>query len=426
MLRQLDILIGLVTVLTIVSVLITVINQMIMSGGQFRGKRLMDALEVMFKTINPDLGDKAKAVAEAVLRHPIISDSARGGNGRGLASAIRPAELLAVLRNLAGVGQEGTKWIGNTKLKHADKGVTMNDAAEGAAEVLGALSRSDTESQSEENAKSDASSTASLNIIEKWFGTVEDRSREWFATNAQQWNVVIAIVLAFGLQLDVFQFYRQLQTDDAFRAKLVSAAEDVETQAQEIKERVDQASDDIHQEALAALKTDKDLEPIIGSKLDQGPPSPGTHTQVREWLTKALEASSPIDKIEEAYQAARSDSTNSEADFWKGEFDKIKGTAADINSNAERQGFHLIPESYPHTLWEFLGWFSPKDPHGTRKAGFFSTEDLTLSFSHFLGMGFFAALLSLGAPYWFNLLKTLTNFRPLLAQKVDEEERKES
>jgi hypothetical protein len=30
-----------------------------------------------------------------------------------------------------------------------------------------------------------------------------------------------------------------------------------------------------------------------------------------------------------------------------------------------------------------------------------------------------AALLSLGAPFWFNLLKALTNLRPALAQQVD-------
>jgi hypothetical protein len=30
-----------------------------------------------------------------------------------------------------------------------------------------------------------------------------------------------------------------------------------------------------------------------------------------------------------------------------------------------------------------------------------------------------AALLSLGAPFWFNLLKSLTNLRPLVATKQD-------
>ena len=38
---------------------------------------------------------------------------------------------------------------------------------------------------------------------------------------------------------------------------------------------------------------------------------------------------------------------------------------------------------------------------------------------HLLGLLASAALLSLGAPFWFNILKSLTNLRPLLAQEVD-------
>jgi hypothetical protein len=54
-------------VMSIVSMLIMVINQMILSGLQLRGKQLMDALEAMFRTLKPELGEKAKALAEAVL-----------------------------------------------------------------------------------------------------------------------------------------------------------------------------------------------------------------------------------------------------------------------------------------------------------------------------------------------------------------------
>jgi len=34
-----------------------------------------------------------------------------------------------------------------------------------------------------------------------------------------------------------------------------------------------------------------------------------------------------------------------------------------------------------------------------------------------------ALLLGLGAPFWFNLLKQLTNLRPLIAGKVEKEEK---
>ncbi|HXF25724.1 MAG TPA: hypothetical protein VN610_00540 [Bryobacteraceae bacterium] len=41
---------------------------------------------------------------------------------------------------------------------------------------------------------------------------------------------------------------------------------------------------------------------------------------------------------------------------------------------------------------------------------------------HLWGILFSAGLLSLGAPFWFNALKTLTALRPVVAKKVDEEQ----
>jgi len=40
---------------------------------------------------------------------------------------------------------------------------------------------------------------------------------------------------------------------------------------------------------------------------------------------------------------------------------------------------------------------------------------------HLLGVAASAALLSLGAPFWFNILKSITNLRTVLARKNDEE-----
>jgi len=45
---------------------------------------------------------------------------------------------------------------------------------------------------------------------------------------------------------------------------------------------------------------------------------------------------------------------------------------------------------------------------------------------HSLGMLLFAALLTLGAPYWYNVLKNLTSLRPPLAQRIGKEEAMES
>ena len=43
---------------------------------------------------------------------------------------------------------------------------------------------------------------------------------------------------------------------------------------------------------------------------------------------------------------------------------------------------------------------------------------------HLLGLLASVALLSLGAPFWFNILKSLTNLRPLLAKEVGQDSSK--
>ena len=42
--------------------------------------------------------------------------------------------------------------------------------------------------------------------------------------------------------------------------------------------------------------------------------------------------------------------------------------------------------------------------------------------SHLWGMLITAGLLSLGAPYWYNILKNLTSLRPAMAKLIGQEE----
>ncbi len=363
MLKQLDVLIGFAVVMSIVSMLIMVVNQMILSGLQLRGKQLMDALEAMFKTLKPDLGEKAKALAEAVLRHPAISDSAKRGDKRGLASAIRPEELLDVLRSLAASATDPTKWIGNSTFKHQDQlseeDKTIEKVTKSASELLGVF-----EQPGNAVSQTMVKVQPKLENVEKWFRTVEDRAREWFATNAQQWNVVLAIVLAFGLQLDAFLLYTQLESDDAYRAMVASEAAAVQKQTQEMRNHLDKAT---------------------------------------------------------------KDSAPAEFEYWKKERENMQKTAATMDKAAQSHSFQLLPATYPKTFWEWIGWFRRSNSEESATAirnCYFSTEGLSVDVGHFFGMAFFAALLSLGAPYWFNLLKTLTSFRPLLAQEVDKDREK--
>ena len=106
MLKQLDILIGFAVVMSVVSLLITIITQIVSSLLGLRGRNLADALEAMAQRIDPDIDKEvkglAKKLADQVLTHPAISDSALSIAKKWpvtwkRASAIRPDELLEIL-----------------------------------------------------------------------------------------------------------------------------------------------------------------------------------------------------------------------------------------------------------------------------------------------------------------------------------------
>src|SRR6266404_8929306 len=106
--------------MSIVSLLVTIITQMISSLLGLRGKNLADALQVMMHRINPNIGpDEARQLAGHILTRPVISDSMlsmlpkiwdrvpilKWFRGRSkTASAIRADELLDLVRDVAGGG----------------------------------------------------------------------------------------------------------------------------------------------------------------------------------------------------------------------------------------------------------------------------------------------------------------------------------
>src|SRR5882672_6419258 len=154
MLKELDTLIGFVVVMSVVSLLITIITQMVSSFLGLRGRNLADALEAMIHQIDPQIDRKIReALLNRVLTRPIISDSMLSMSekiwdkvpllsalraGWKQASAIRPDELLAILTDIAGVTPDRA----SAQLAAAQQAATdAKTAAGAAAEQLKPLSK---------------------------------------------------------------------------------------------------------------------------------------------------------------------------------------------------------------------------------------------------------------------------------------------
>ncbi len=75
MLSTLDTVIAFAVIMTVLSLLITIIVQMISAAFSLRGKNLANALALTFQTIDPNIGEHAHSLAAQILRDPIFSDS---------------------------------------------------------------------------------------------------------------------------------------------------------------------------------------------------------------------------------------------------------------------------------------------------------------------------------------------------------------
>ena len=134
MLKQLDTLIGFVVVMSVVSLLITVITQMVSGFLGLRGKNLTDALEAMIHKIDPSITQRsdglATQLANIILTHPVISDSILSMNPNFLdripilaplrrkwriASAMRPDEFFAILQDLASASPDAAAALDDKK-----------------------------------------------------------------------------------------------------------------------------------------------------------------------------------------------------------------------------------------------------------------------------------------------------------------------
>src|SRR4051812_17481426 len=103
MLNTLDIVIGFAVIMTVLSLLITILVQMVSTGLALRGKNLANALSLTFQTIDPKIGDRAHSLAAQILRDPIFSDSIWGEKSRVV--DVAGLALLDIEKKMAGAKQ---------------------------------------------------------------------------------------------------------------------------------------------------------------------------------------------------------------------------------------------------------------------------------------------------------------------------------
>lgn len=384
MLAYLDTLIGFAVVMLGASLVITILTQMISALLSHRGANLRWGLETMFANLPncPLLNqpNNAAMAATDVLTHPLISDSIFSlkpkwlGDRIRLATAIDPDELVAILKDLstkpayaaiAGLPAEIETLI-NTPNMVAARRLTLltSSPALAALPVAGAVPLLE---ETVNSIKDEAGR------LEAWFNATMDRVSARFTTYIRLWTVAFAIALALGTGLNTVTLLSDLYTNGAFRQAVAGSAPQMMDLAGTVLPNGPQ-------DAATRIYTAAVAQAIANSKAtaDSAPSGIASESAARAWLTAHVTDSAQQSAALSALEGVLMNQ-------------RVQDAAA-LRTILTRASFDVRQ----------FGW-KPDQPRWPQVPGVLAT----------------AALLSLGAPFWFNMLKQLTNLRPILANKQD-------
>jgi hypothetical protein len=221
MLERLDTLIAFATVMLGVSLLITILNQMIASMLGHRATYLKDGIIDLLETLDPALAPNVEKIATDVLTHRLASDSvfvriASAPQRWKLASTIRPDELAKLLTLVS----TGKPYAANIQaiLSQVNPAVereatllagTMNTLAPHAAATADELIKEFADK-----------TTKAMGRLEAAFNSTMDRVHQRFTLQMRIWTIVFSLAFALIYHLDAIRIYSQISNDPALQASL--------------------------------------------------------------------------------------------------------------------------------------------------------------------------------------------------------------
>jgi hypothetical protein len=378
MLTYLDTAIGFAVVMLAISLLITIATQIVSALLNHRGSNLLWGLKTLFSNIDPGLThlrNGSEWLAEHVLTHCLISDSLFSNSGISraaarvpglgslvgrfkLASAIRSGELVSILNYVAAA-------LPAMDPPPDPKRVPSPAALAGDIKDL----------------VNGVNQTAGR--LEQWFGSMMDRVSQRFAMWMRIWTVAFAATFALGTGLNAIHLVEDIYRNGSLRDALISAAQQVGTSASSVLNP---------QNSLPALYSQILLKTLADAGVPAPNPAPVIQTTAEG--TAWINAHVPAANLQ---AVLRNFNTSTDAATRKFITDNAETATALIQSKA---GIAVL-------RWNWRDF-----PSKPKKA----------QVKYLLGVLLTTALLSLGAPFWFNSLKSLTNLRPIMASKEKAEQ----
>jgi hypothetical protein len=405
MLNTLDTVIAFAVIMTVLSLLITLVVQMVSAALSLRGKNLANALALTFQTIDPTIGKYAHSLAAQILRDPIFSDSLWRTKNRSVDENAQ--KFIAAQRKLR-----------DARLRRPDDPNRADAISKATAEVNTAK--------------------AAVTIPD----VTPNREKPW-GFWAIPWGgpMQIATAIRPGEIYRVLQEMREMTPEEAQlldipgelpeKARgLIAALHRLDLPALESRVKLKDIA------AAAKIFAPEQQTAVLGALGSFGATVERATTQAydrfQRWFGSGQDRAEQWFQIHvrmvtivaaivvsvflqldtvEIYDKLRHEPKLVEAlvKSAPGTLEQGAAVQAQVDASARDKAFADLKERIDSTGFELLpkNWFA-------RWPG----EKLWWV-NHLFGLALSAGLLTLGAPFWFNLLKNLTNLRPAVATLVE-------
>lgn len=255
--------------------------------------------------------------------------------------------------------------------------------------------------------------------VEAWFNDAVDRAQQWFLSWVRVITVVVAAVLSFVFQWDAVEIFQKVSgPNNVLRDALVAKSAIVLEKGDGILkvsevgggllERLQtkwnmNAKPDLKLASLGGVKKVQEMEEKIVALVKDD-----------ESAAKAALAAEAAQKTPPGPAATDLEIANKKAEMTEArkqkvrqEFDAMLAVETKVYFDSQQEAIASLAKEVSLNGFDFIPKGNVRWKEGRR--------------SHISGMLIFMALLSLGAPFWFNLLKNLSDLRPALAKLLDPE-----
>ena len=406
MLNTLDTVIAFAVIMTVLSLLITLVVQMVSAALSLRGKNLANALALTFQTIDPTIGKYAHSLAAQILCDPIFSDSLWQKKNRNLDENAQ--KFIAAQRKLR-----------DATLRRLDDPARADAISKATAEVNTAKA-----AVTIPNVRPNRETPWGFWAI-PWSGAMQiatairpgeiyrvlQEMREMTPEEAQLLNIPKQLpekargLIAALHRLDLPAIESRVKLKDIAAAAKIFAPE----QQKAVLDSLGSFGATVERATTQAYDR---FQRWFGSGQDRAEQWFQIHVRMVT-IVAAITASIflQLDTVE-IYDKLRHEPKLVEAlvKAAPGTLEQGAAVQGQLDANAREKAFADLKEKIDSTGFELLprGWFAR-----------WPAEKLWW-FNHLFGLALSAGLLTLGAPFWFNLLKNLTNLRPAVATLVEQ------